>query len=194
MSMVLAITGGAVVAVGFIARKSWLALHRMAGITPGTLRYVEQDAVPKLPLTSLTKSQHNNSDFSSYLHYLPDSLIAQLNRIDAKATICFEGIVAQQSTLTHPTRPISEDEFVAHKMTHERLPQMLIDYEQVMRFGRRDTPFTQNANSTPEQQATFLLAEFLDQLEARLDMLRETTQRQHLQALKGMARYAKGRK
>ena len=194
MSMVLAITGGAVVAVGFIARKSWLALHRMAGITPGTLRYVEQESLPYLPPSNLGNAQQDNPSALSYLHYLPDSLIAQLHRIDAKATICFEGIVAQQSTLTHPTRPISEDEFVAHKMTHERLPQMLIDYEQVMRFGRRDTPFTQNANSTPEQQATFLLAEFLDQLEARLDMLRETTQRQHLQALKGMARDAKGRK
>ena len=163
MSMVLAITGGAVVAVGFIARKSWLALHRMAGITPGTLRYVEQECT-KIATSSLTNV--NTTIWISVIYTVCQTL-SLLNLIARRKTnVRFEGIVAQQSTLTHPTRPISEDEFVAYKMTHERLPQMLIDYEQVMRFGRRDTPFTQNANSAPEQQATFLLAEFLDQLEA----------------------------
>ena len=71
----------------YAGKKSWQVLHRMAGITPGKVTYIEAPHPVSLPQGMLTLSRLVIDP--QYLQYLPAEHLLQLQQIDNKAQAYF---------------------------------------------------------------------------------------------------------
>ncbi|WP_201532944.1 hypothetical protein [Psychrobacter ciconiae] len=169
---------GAVTAITiyYLGRKSWHALHRVAGITPGVMTYQN----PKAPLL-VNKLQWQKLKINpSHLQGLNNDLLRQLQSIDQKLAH-FENY--QQSSDDHNQAP-SEDSFIAHKFIYSRLPEMLASYYHLRQSYQQKSP-----HSAKIKEAEKLLQELLDGIEERLDSILSNIEAQHWHELKVMKRY-----
>lgn len=169
---------GAVTAITiyYLGKKSWHALHRIAGITPGVMVYQN----PKAPLL-INKLQWQKLELNpAHLQGLTNDLLRQLQNIDQKLAH-FE---SYQQSLNDNHQALSEAEFIAHKFIYSRLPEMLASY-----YLLKQSYQQKNINAAKMNEAEQLLKELLDGIEERLDDVLEKIEAQHWQELKVMRRY-----
>lgn len=160
----------------YLGKKSWQALHRMAGITPGVMVYQN----PKAPLL-LNKLQWQQLNLNpDHLKGLNDNVLRQLQHIDQKLAH-FE---SYQQSLTDNNKALSEDEFIAHKFIYSRLPEMLASY-----YHLRQSYQQKSSNVEKIKEAEQLLQALLDSIESRLDGVLSQIEAKHWQDLKVMKRY-----
>ena len=179
MSILIGIGIVTTVTTIYLGRKSWHALHKMVGITPGVLTY-QHDNTP-LPLTSINWQQLNLN--KKHLKVLPDNQLLQLHRIDGKVS----NYQSYQKTLQaqNKTLAVTEQQFVLNKMLHTRLPEMLASHYQLVNINRSDN----ESNQQKKAEASELLQEALDNIEHRLDDLLKQIEVQQLQELRVMNNY-----
>lgn len=169
---------GAVTAITiyYLGKKSWHALHRIAGITPGVMVYQN----PKAPLL-INKLKWQKLNLNRvHLQVLNNELLRQLQNIDQKLAH-FE---SYQQSLNDNNKALSEEEFTAHKFIYSRLPEMLASY-----YHLRQSYQQKNVNAARMSDAEQLLKELLDSIEERLDGVLSKIEAQHWQELKVMKRY-----
>ena len=179
MSILIGIGIVTTVTTIYLGRKSWHALHKMVGITPGVLTY-QHDNTP-LPLTSINWQQLNLN--KKHLKVLPDNQLLQLHRIDGKVS----NYQSYQKTLQaqNKTLAVTEQQFVLNKMLHTRLPEMLASHYQIVSINRSNN----ESNQQKKAEASELLQEALDNIEHRLDDLLKQIEVQQLQELRVMNNY-----
>ena len=179
MSILIGIGIVTTVTTIYLGRKSWHALHKMVGITPGVLTY-QHDNTP-LPLTSINWQQLNLN--KKHLKVLPDNQLLQLHRIDGKVS----NYQSYQKTLQaqNKTLAVTEQQFVLNKMLHTRLPEMLASHYQLVNINRSNN----ESNQQKKAEASELLQEALDNIEHRLDDLLKQIEVQQLQELRVMNNY-----
>lgn len=169
---------GAVTAIMiyYLGKKSWQALHRIAGITPGVMIYEN----PKVPLL-VNKLQWQKLELNpAHLQGLNNDLLRQLQNIDQKLAH-FE---SYQQSLNDSDKALSEEEFIAHKFIYSRLPEMLASY-----YHLRQSYQQKSSNKAKISEAEQLLRELLNGIEERLDGVISKIEAQHWQELKVMKRY-----
>ena len=165
----------------YLGRKGWLALHKLAGITPGTLVYKDPNAPLSLPNMRWRQLSLN----LQHLRGLADAQLRQLQRIDDKVATYqdYQQALHQQNI----TSTVSELEFVTHKLVHTRLPEMLASHHHLW-----VTAAHKNAailGDDKRLEANQLLQESLDNIEQRLDSLLNKIETQHLHELRAIRRY-----
>ena len=162
------------VTVFYLGRRSWHALHKAVGITPGVLTYQN----PQARLSVDTLVWQNLSLNKHHLTHLADSQLRQLQYIDSKVSIyqTYQQSVEQQSI----TPALTEQQFVLHKLLHTRLAEMLASYHQLVSI-------TTHADKRVE--ANQLLQNLLDNIEQRLEDLLMQIENNNLQDLRVMKQY-----
>lgn len=177
MSILIGVGVVGTVAVLYLGRKGWHALHSAVGITPGILTY--QDPHAPLSLTSI-KWQQLELD-TEHLKSLSDIQLRQLQRIDEKIAIYSQhqqSLDAQNKTLA-----VEESQVVLQRLLYTRLPEMLASYHH-LGAASANTPSLHT-----QTEAKSILQEGLDNIEKRLDKALEAIENRHLQDLQVMRRY-----
>ena len=179
MSILIGIGIVTTVTTIYLGRKSWHALHKMVGITPGVLTYQDDNA--PLSLTSINWQQLNLN--KKHLKVLPNNQLLQLQRIDEKVS----NYQSYHKTLQaqNKTPAVIEQQFVLNKMLHTRLPEMLVSHYQLVSMNRINNESKQQKKS----EASELLQEALSNIEQRLDDLLKQIDVQQLQELRVMKNY-----
>lgn len=171
----------------YLGRKVWYALHKAVGITPGVLTY--QDARAPLLLSELT--WQNLVLQPAHLHLLSDEKLRQLQRIDDKITIYQR--YQQALDAQNITPAITEQQFILHKLLHQRLPEMLASHYHVtqskLNISQNTNHISHTAHDDNSLEAGQLLQDALEMMENRLDDLLGQIDNQHLQDLRVMRRY-----
>lgn len=181
MSILIGVGVVSTVAVFYLGKKGWHALHKAVGITPGILTYQHPDT--PLSLTSI-KWQQLKLD-TEHLKNISDLQLRQLQRIDKKIAIYDQ--YQQSLEVQNRIVAVDETEIVLQKLLYIRLPEMLASY-----YHLRDTNFnTTNVNTKIEAEQ--LLQQALDNIEKRLDKSLERIENRHLQDLQVMRRYLDNR-
>ena len=177
------------VTVLYLARKGWHALHKVVGISPGVLIYQN----PNLPLSLATITWQQLTLNTQHLSVLPERQLRQLQHIDKKLATYHND---QQSLEVQKTTPvINEEQFLLQKLLYTRLPDMLASHHRLLGFNNRLLNVKNNINAgfTTENikytEASQLLQEALDNIEARLDRLLEKLETQSLEELRVMKNY-----
>lgn len=165
------------ITVLYLGRKGWHAFHKAVGITPGVLTY--QD--PRTPLSLPNLKWQNLNLNTTHLSVLPDVQLRQLQRIDEKVVIYQHYQQALEAQNITPA--LTEQQFVVHKMLHQRLPEMLASHYQV------NQPKPNTKTNKMSKEASELLQGALDNIENRLDNVLAQMEHQHLQDLRVMRRY-----
>lgn len=181
MSILLGVGVLSTITIFYLGKKSWHALHKAVGITPGVLVYQN----PNTPLSLSDMSWQQLTLNSQHLKALPDSQLRQLQHIDQKVAIYQRyqhDIQAQNITPT-----VTEQKFVLYKLLHTRLPEMLASHYHLQ--SAYTNVSVNSANNVKQIEARQLLQEALDNIEMRLDSLLEQMETQHLQDLRVLKRY-----
>ena len=179
MSILIGIGIVTTVTTIYLGRKSWHALHKMVGITPGVLTYQDDNA--PLSLTSINWQQLNLN--KKHLKVLPDNQLRQLNRIDEKVSNYQSYQKALQAK--NKTPALTEQQFVLNKLLHTRLPEMLVSHYQLVNMIR----INNETNQQKKSEASELLQGALNNIEHRLDDLLKQIDVQQLQELRVMNSY-----
>ena len=179
MSVLIGIGIVTTVTTIYLGRKSWHALHKMVGITPGVLTYQDDNA--PLSLTSINCQQLNLN--KKHLKVLPDNQLRQLQRIDEKVSNYQSYQKALQAQ--NKTPALTEQQFVLNKLLHTRLPEMLVSHYQLVSINRSNN----ESNQQKKAEASELLQEALSNIEQRLDDLLKQIDVQQLQELRVMNNY-----
>ena len=179
MSVLIGIGIVTTVTTIYLGRKSWHALHKMVGITPGVLTYQDDNA--PLSLTSINWQQLNLN--KKHLKVLPDNQLRQLQRIDDKVSSyqSYQNVLQAQNK----TPAVTEKQFVLNKMLHTRLPEILVSHYQLVSMNR----INNESNQQKKAEASELLQEALSNIEQRLDDLLKQIDVQQLQELRVMNNY-----
>ena len=179
MSILIGIGIVTTVTTIYLGRKSWHALHKMVGITPGVLTYQDDNA--PLSLTSINWQQLNLN--KKHLKVLPNNQLLQLQRIDEKVS----NYQSYHKTLQaqNKTPAVIEQQFVLNKMLHTRLPEMLVSHYQLVNMNR----INNESNQQKKAEASELLQEALSNIEQRQDELLKQVEVQQLQELRVMNNY-----
>lgn len=166
-----------VVATWYVGKKSWHALHRMVGISPGTMVYSNPNAL--LTLKDVRLNQLNIP--KAHLQSLSAAHLTQLQRIDDKISL-YQQYYKNNADVA--MRTVSEQHIVLHKLIETRLPEMLRSYH-------LQHTLTQKKESHTAQDDTVvqLLTNSLQGVEAQLDAGLQTLQQKHLDDLHIMNRY-----
>ncbi|MGM8886009.1 hypothetical protein ACS8FD_08700 [Psychrobacter sp. 1U2] len=185
MSVLIGVGIATTVGVIYIGRKSWHALHKAVGITPGVLVYQDpnQALAPKdMRWRQLTLNPQ-------HLASLTQRQLQQLRRIDNRVAVYsdYQQSLAQQNI----TATMTEQQFVLHKLLHTRLPEMLASYYHLVKNDTNyDNTITSNhSKSNQQDEAQQLLQAMLDNIEAKLESLLEQMENHHLQDLRIMKQY-----
>ena len=181
MIMLLGMGVMTTVAIFYMGKKGWQALHEAVGITPGVLTYYDNNAALLLPDMTWKKLQLD----IKHLNSLSNLQLHQLQRIDEKVVAyhAYQQHLQEQSI----TPALSEQQFVLHKLLHTRLPEMLASHYYLV----NPTSY-KNSNALDKAkciEASSLLQEAFDNVERRLDALLKQLQTQHLQDLRVMKNY-----
>ena len=179
MSILIGIGIVTTVTTIYLGRKSWHALHKMVGITPGVLTYQDDNA--PLSLTSINWQQLNLN--KKHLKVLPDNQLLQLQRIDEKVSNYQSYQKALQAQ--NKTPALTEQQFVLIKMLHTRMPEMLASHYQLVSINRSNN----ESNQQKKAEANELLQGALNNIERRLDDLLRQVEVQQLQELRVMNSY-----
>ncbi|GAA0321668.1 hypothetical protein [Psychrobacter aestuarii] len=179
MSMLIG-TGVMFVAVTwYVGKKSWHALHRMVGITPGTMVYHN----PQVPIRLQDlRLQQLNLD-KTHLQSLSDTHLAALQRIDSKIGHYQRYYKDTQSKKTASLPTASEQDVIVHKLIHTRLPDMLRSYH------LQHTLAIAPPNAEQTNSAEALLMDSLQGIEKQLDAGLQALQQKHMDDLRIMNRY-----
>lgn len=166
-----------VVATWYVGKKSWHALHRMVGISPGTMVYSNPNAL--LTLKDVRLNQLNIP--KAHLQSLSAAHLTQLQCIDDKISLYQQYYKNNADVAMHT---VSEQHIVLHKLIETRLPEMLRSYH-------LQHTLTQKKESHTAQDDTVvqLLTNSLQGVEAQLDAGLQTLQQKHLDDLHIMNRY-----
>lgn len=177
MSMLIGTGVVVVVATWYVGKKSWHALHRLVGITPGTMVYKHPQAL--LTLKDLRLQQLKIP--KTHLQSLSTTHITQLQRIDDK--VCrYQQYCEQEAARAQHT--VSEQHVILHKLINTRLPDMLRSYH--LQHTLNSAEDTQPLSGSKASQ---LLTDSLQGIEAQLDTGLQSLQQQHLDDLHIMNRY-----
>ncbi|WP_367103868.1 hypothetical protein [uncultured Psychrobacter sp.] len=177
MSILIGVGVVGTVAILYLGKKGWHALHNAVGITPGILTY--QDPHAPLSLANI-KWQQLKLD-TEHLKSLSDIQLRQLQRIDEKIAIYSQhqqSLDAQNRTLA-----VDESQVVLQRLLYTRLPEMLASYHHLGKTGAN------HASLDTQTKAKSILQEGLDNIEKRLDKALEAMENRHLQDLQVMRRY-----
>ena len=181
MIMLLGMGVMTTVAIFYMGKKGWQALHKAVGITPGVLTYYDNNAPLLLPDMTWEKLQLDIKQ----LNNLPDLQLHQLQRIDKKVAIYHTYQQHLQAQSNKPT--LTEQQFVLHKLLHTRLPEMIASHHYLVNSINHKNMNT--IDSAKYTEANELLQEAFDNIEQRLDTLLEQLKTQQLQDLHVMKRY-----
>lgn len=179
MSILIGVGVVTTVTVFYLGRKSWHALHKAVGITPGVLVYQNTNA--PLSLSNISWQQLNLN--KKHLKSLADEQLYQLQGIDKKVSR-YE-VYQKELQAQNITPAINEQQFVLRKMLHTRLPEILASYYHIATINTN----AREPNNAQSVEAVKLLQGTLDNIEQRLDNLLEQIQRQQLQDLRVMKNY-----
>lgn len=179
MSLLLGASIVTTVAVLYLGKKGWQALHKAVGITPGVVMY--QDLQTPILLSDTTWRQLKLN--KQYLSCLSALQLHQLRRIDQKAAIYHNHQTDLEAQKT--TAMVSESHFVLHKMLYTRLPEMLASHYRLV-SSRMSTDIIDNEK---QAEASELLQESFNTIETRLDELLVQVEATHLQELRVMKHY-----
>ena len=177
MSIVVGAGVVIVVATWYVGKKSWHALHRMVGITPGTMVYSNPNAL--LTLKDVRLQQLNIP--KAHLQSLSKTHLTQLQRIDDKINLYQQYHNSNADIAAHT---VSEQHIVLHKLIETRLPEMLRSYYLQHTLTQKNEPHTMQ-----DDTAVQLLTNSLQGVEAQLDTVLQTLQQKHLDDLHIMNRY-----
>ena len=169
----------------YLGKKGWHALHKVVGISPGTLIYHH----PNAPLSVSDMTWQQLLLNPKHLTVLSDGQLRQLQRIDDKVTAYYR---YQQALGTqYETAERTEAHFVLQKWLDTRLPEMLASHYYVQsQTGNQDTKvYLTNTDTSHYSTANQLLQQGLDNIEQRSDKLLEHIEMHHLQELQVMKRY-----
>jgi len=166
-----------VVATWYVGKKSWHALHRMVGITPGTMVYTNPYAL--LTLKDLRLQQLTIP--KAHLQNLSEAHLTHIQRIDDKISLYQQYYKNSEDIATHT---VSEQHIILHKLMDTRLPEMLRSYHLQHTLTQKKESHAETDNT-----AVQLLTNSLQGIEAQLDAGLQTLQQKHLDDLHIMNRY-----
>lgn len=169
----------------YLGKKGWHALHKVVGISPGTLIYQSPNAPLSLP--DLTWQQLILDQ--KHLGLVSDDQLLQLKRLDDKM-LAYQQYQRELDT-QNPTRILTAEHFVLQKWLDIRLPQMLNShYHAQLGIRNQDVKGKSiNTDNTNRLTASQLLQEGLDNIEQLLDNQLAQIEVRHLQELQIMQRY-----
>lgn len=176
MSILIGVGIAATIGVIYAGKKSWQALHKAVGITPGVLVY--QD--PNKPLALADIRWRRLTLHKQHLAVLTEQQWQQLQHIDERVAVYndYQHSLQQQNV----TSAFTEQQFVLHKLLHTRLPEMLASHYHLLKQESK-------TEDSKQQEASQLLQAMLNDIEIRLESLLEQMQNKHLQDLRVMKQY-----
>lgn len=169
----------------YLGKKGWHTLHKVVGISPGTLIYQSPNAPLSLP--DLTWQQLILDQ--KHLRVLSDAQLHQLKRLDDKM-VAYQ-LYQRELDTQNATRILTEEYYMLQKWLEVRLPQMLTSHYHAQLGIRNQNIKGQsiNTDNTNRLSASQLLQEGLDNIEQLLDNQLAQIEVRHLQELQIMQRY-----
>lgn len=168
------------ISIVYLANKSWHALHKMVGITPGVLMYKD----PSAPIALMDMRWQRLKLNSQHLKCLPETQLFQLQNIDRKVAKFYH--YQQSLQQQNVTSAVTEQQFVLQKLLQQRLPEMLASHHYLT---ESHGDFDNIAQNGKHDEARQLLQVLLDNINNRLDGLLAKMEAQHLQDMRVMKRY-----
>ncbi|WP_230661263.1 hypothetical protein [Psychrobacter sp. I-STPA10] len=189
----------------YVGKKSWQAFHRMVGITPGQITYIEpsntnKDESKDLAYTSVIWQQLQLD--SHYLKYLPVAQIQHLQRIDTKMQAYDSWQQPSPDMAAKQRRPppfvasnvVTEETFLLQKLIVERLPEALARYHLIAKSQALTTAVSAPVESSQHlAEALQVVQALLERIEKNLDKVLNQYQQEQLQNLRAMQRYLDSR-